>query len=219
MGNVVKGRGTVLLTMSRSQNSLPILSGEEIAAFKAGRACQGCTVCCVWLPIPAGYVSQSEKPEKLPCPWLKKSGCRIYSRRPSMCRQFACTWLKHHHWPDEWRPDRSGLLCLTEPIASSVSGSAVYELIPERLASPLGRDIIRAVTTLSDFVICITVDGHRYNQTSQRCEPASPQTIGEPHFVRLLRKPSRSCREVVGQVKSQQELSLSPRIRMDRSQS
>jgi len=202
--------------MRHSRNDLPILKEEGITVSKTERACQGCTVCCVWLPIPAGYVSQSEKPEKFPCPWLKKNGCRIYSRRPSMCRQFACTWLKCLDWPDPWRPDRSGLLCLTEPIVSSVSGSAVYELFPGRLSSPIGQEIVKTIAALSDFVICVTVDGRRYNNTSHRCEPASSQMIGEPHFVQLSRKPSRGDSQIVGQAKSHQGLLFSPLARMDR---
>ncbi len=156
--------------------------------LRPARSCQGCTACCMWLPIPAGYVSQTEKPAKVACPWLKKGGCRIYPRRPSICQQFACTWLKQIDWPADWRPDHSGLLCLTEHIVSGISGSAVYEMMPGRLTTPLGQAIVSAVGRLSHFVTCITADGRRYNHPVEYRPPVPTRGVTEPHFVHIARK-------------------------------
>lgn len=179
-------RGIRLPTMCRSDNDFPMLTDEVTSPTR--RRCQGCTACCVWLPIPAGHVSQQEKPARVACPWLKQNGCGIYPDRPIMCQQFACTWLKHLDWPEEWRPDRSGLLCLTESVFSTVSGSAVYELRPQRLSSEVGQEILKAVARLSNFVVCITVSGHRYHRPSYRWEPPSSPSVERPHFIEIWRK-------------------------------
>ncbi len=170
---------------------LPIFTDSSLLPTRPAQACQGCTACCVWLPIPAGYVSQTEKPAKVACPWLMKNGCQIYASRPTICRQFACTWLKRTDWPTDWRPDRSGLLCLTEHLVSGISGSAVYEMIPGRLSSPLGQAIVAAVARLSHFVTCITATGRRYNHPVEYHETAPFRRVAEPHFVQIARKAAR----------------------------
>lgn len=175
--------------MTRSKHFPTSARDNVTGAFQ--RTCQGCTACCVWLPIPAGHVCCQEKPRGVACPWLKEYGCGIYARRPLICQQFACTWLKCCDWPDHWRPDRSGLLCLTESVFSNISGSAVYELSPQRLSSDVGREIIKAVATISNFVICITVDGRRYHETGQRLEPPSTRPVKKPHFLEIWRKALR----------------------------
>ena len=183
-------RRTHLPTMSKSYNELPILRDDVAAPIH--RTCQGCTACCVWLPIPAGHVSPEEKPARVACPWLKQNGCGIYPDRPLTCQQFACTWLRHLDWPDDWRPDRSGLLCLTESVFSTISGSAVYELRPQRLSSEVGQEILKAVAKLSNFVVCITVAGHRYHQPSHRWEPPLSPPVERPHFIEIWRKTLQS---------------------------
>lgn len=184
--------GIRLRTMSRSKH-FPTSARDNVNTAMH-RTCQGCTACCVWLPIPAGHVCRQEKPPGVACPRLKENGCGIYAQRPLICHQFACTWLKCCDWPDPWRPDRSGLLCLTESVFSTGSGSAVYELLPGQLSSGVGRKILEAIATFSNFVICITVDGHRYHHISQRWEPPSRQPVKQPHFLAISRKTLRQVR-------------------------
>jgi hypothetical protein len=68
------------------------------------RQCGTCTLCCklerVGEPI--------NKPRNVWCDKCTPVGCSIYSRRPQVCRDFQCEWLKGN-LPEEFRPDRVGL--------------------------------------------------------------------------------------------------------------
>jgi len=51
---------------------------------------------------------------KGPKEWCKHSevgaGCRIYADRPMACSTFRCVWLQDAVMPDEFRPDRCGVM-------------------------------------------------------------------------------------------------------------
>ncbi len=159
-----------------SNSSLPI--AEPVA----NRPCGACTVCCTWLPIPAGHVGPEDKPAGVDCPYLTCAGCRKYENRPIICRRFECAFLKARAWPVEWRPDRSGLLCLSESLPNGLWGSAVYELAAGRLDSPVGRTIIKQLLEQSNFVVLITQDGRRTLRPGLRVD-TKPERIPRPHFV------------------------------------
>jgi len=75
-------------------------------ANNPSRQCGTCTLCCKLLEI-----TEIEKPVNTWCPHCATGqGCRIYSDRPSECRNFSCGWLLDAQMADEWRPDKSKLI-------------------------------------------------------------------------------------------------------------
>jgi hypothetical protein len=66
------------------------------------RTCGGCTLCCK-LP----RIAEVEKPRDVWCRHCDiGKGCKIYSDRPTVCKDFECWWLRHEEMPEELRPDR-----------------------------------------------------------------------------------------------------------------
>lgn len=72
------------------------------------RACGGCTECCM-----AVAVAELEKPYFAKCRHQTATGCSIYARRPTGCRQYNCAWLQGM-LSDEMRPDKSGFILSAE---------------------------------------------------------------------------------------------------------
>ncbi len=154
-----------------SMNVLPVVSRPGL------RQCNTCTVCCVALPIPEGHLNMGAKPAGVPCSNLAGCGCGIYKDRPRACRDFFCTWLSDTSWPEAWRPDRSGLLCLREELAPGLIGAAAYEVAPGALRSRVADLILRALqATVSVLVV---VDANR----QRRCCVQRP---GRPYRGRGL---------------------------------
>ncbi len=53
------------------------------------RQCDGCTLCCKLMPVPA-----FDNPADQWCPKCRiGQGCGIYDSRPNDCKAFACQWL------------------------------------------------------------------------------------------------------------------------------
>lgn len=136
-------------------------SGPFSRSAISGRLCGTCTSCCVHLPIPAGQVSPGDKPAGIACAHLCQAGCRIYSQRPQTCADFACAWLDDAQWPDAWRPDRSGLLCLTAHLNGTVPAALVYEIRPDALASRDARDILAQLEVTSAVVVVVDSEKRR----------------------------------------------------------
>lgn len=138
------------------------------------RRCGSCNACCVYLPIPAGEVSRGPKPAGTPCPRLRAGGCEIYAERPALCHSFSCAWLGDTNWPESWRPDRSGLLCLREAVDEGVVGGLIYEVVPAKLRSSFGRRIQRQMLRTCDAVVVVDSDGNRQLLAGER-------SAGRPH--------------------------------------
>lgn len=153
------------------------------SAARGARPCGSCTACCVWLPIPAGHVGAEEKPAGRKCPLLGVEGCSQYAARPTLCRDFRCSYLKNPDWPESWRPDRSSLLCLSEVLPSGSPGSAIYELAPGQLASPVAQAIVEALRRQSQFVVLISYDGQRLFRPGFRVDQGGTPGRG-PHFAK-----------------------------------
>ncbi len=163
--------------MDRAEKTQRSLAHQE----PAERQCGECSACCVRLPIPAGQVSVIEKPAGTPCPSLADCGCAIYPSRPTICRNFACTWLKLEGWPPEWRPDRIGLLCISERVGGVLEGSLVYELRPGALQSAAGSAAVASLLSTCDFVVTVSESGVRQLTPGLRLDRAeSPPPA--PHF-------------------------------------
>jgi hypothetical protein len=57
-------------------------------------------------------VPELRKKARQPCQHLTGSGCGIYAKRPSVCREFLCGWRLFEELGDDWRPDLSGVLAM-----------------------------------------------------------------------------------------------------------
>ena len=70
-----------------------------------GRACGECTLCCI---VPAIDTPDFQKLPASTCRHCDK-GCNIYETRPQTCRSYYCGWRWLEIFPDDWRPDQSGV--------------------------------------------------------------------------------------------------------------
>jgi len=74
----------------------------------SGRECGACTACC---KTPKIDVPELRKLAGVLCPHcIEGVGCKIYPRRPPVCRDWHCAWRKMPYLTDHWRPDRCGVL-------------------------------------------------------------------------------------------------------------
>ncbi|HWY60689.1 MAG TPA: hypothetical protein VNW15_02190 [Rhizomicrobium sp.] len=76
-----------------------------------GRECGACTICCT---TPAIDKPEIQKPPNTPCRHCR-GGCAIYETRPQICRDYHCGWRLLPILPEDWRPDRSGILAEWAP--------------------------------------------------------------------------------------------------------
>jgi hypothetical protein len=77
-----------------------------------GNSCGSCTVCCMAL-----RVIELDKEAGTYCRHcLPGKGCGIYETRFEICRTFQCGWRLIPQLGEEWRPDRSGVLILTQEV-------------------------------------------------------------------------------------------------------
>jgi hypothetical protein len=52
-----------------------------------------------------------DKPQDQWCKHVSASGCSIHDNgQPEVCREYACYWLRHADVPEEFRPDRIGIV-------------------------------------------------------------------------------------------------------------
>lgn len=115
------------------------------------RVCGECTLCCAFFGVP-----ELEKPYGVACRHCTAAGCGIHPTRPQSCRNFECFWLMDESFPDEFRPDRSG-------VVAAFNGGATNEAVlhldparPDALAEPTGSELLAAVLAAFDrvFVVC-----------------------------------------------------------------
>jgi Fe-S-cluster containining protein len=93
---------------------------------KAGgeRKCGECRMCCKVFPLPV-----LDKPGNQWCEFLSSSGCSIHDHgQPEVCRQYACFWLEHEEMPEEYRPDKIGIV-VTECGWISVAGESLRAFV------------------------------------------------------------------------------------------
>ena len=125
------------------------------------RACGDCTACCTHLPIGEGVVGAEAKPSGVACPHLASRGCGIYDDRPVVCSRFRCAWLAAKNWPEAWRPEQSGLLCLREMLPDGKPGALVQEIRSGALLAPQAPDILLALMRTCAVVVVVGPDGQR----------------------------------------------------------
>lgn len=74
------------------------------------KECGTCTKCC------EGWLSATIKGHDMypgkPCYFVEISkGCRIYKDRPEdPCKKFACSWIQIEDMPDEFKPEKTGVI-------------------------------------------------------------------------------------------------------------
>lgn len=136
------------------------------------------------MPIPADVVSASPKAAGEPCPHLCTSGCAIYRNRPAVCARFQCAWLACNDWPEEWRPEQSGLLCLRELMDDGSPAALVAEVRPGALLEPVAEEILLKLLQNTRRVVVVAPDGSRHLMFgSFEPEPAPKR---EPAPLRLV---------------------------------
>ncbi|GIW80249.1 MAG: hypothetical protein KatS3mg105_2056 [Gemmatales bacterium] len=69
------------------------------------RSCGECTACCTILGI-----EELGKPFYSTCKHVCDRGCSIYSKRPSVCRDYRCLWLARFLPKKNCRPDILGVM-------------------------------------------------------------------------------------------------------------
>ena len=79
----------------------------------AGNDCGSCTVCCMALRVIE--LGKEAGPYCRHC--IPGKGCGIYETRFEICRTFLCGWRLVPELGDQWRPDRSGILIMTQETA------------------------------------------------------------------------------------------------------
>jgi len=99
-----------------------------------------------------------------------------------MCADFQCAWLEDANWPDPWRPDRSGLLCLRAPLNGSAPAAVVYEVSPNALQSPPGGQILAELEQTTAIVVVVDDDRKRRRIVGDWL-PHLPEAVPRrPHF-------------------------------------
>ena len=78
------------------------------------RACGECYACCVHLGIDALHKHPGQACRHLAGQGGATARCGIYDRRPLACATFLCEW-RIGAFPDDFRPDISGLLVTVYP--------------------------------------------------------------------------------------------------------
>ena len=74
------------------------------------KSCGPCSFCCKVMSI-----TELDKPVGRWCQHAKKrGGCAIYGAHPHSCQVFSCQWLMQPELPEEFRPDKSGVVLHSE---------------------------------------------------------------------------------------------------------
>ena len=76
-----------------------------------GRECGDCQMCCVVLTIDKPDI---QKTSNSACRHSIGGGCGIYETRPDVCRTYFCGWRRINLFPEDWRPDVSGIFAELE---------------------------------------------------------------------------------------------------------
>jgi hypothetical protein len=79
-------------------------------AAELGRSCLNCSsLCCKLLQINEPSIA---KPRDVWCRHCEPGGvgCKIYRRRPNICREWACGYLVNGGWAEHWNPDQSKMV-------------------------------------------------------------------------------------------------------------
>jgi hypothetical protein len=131
---------------------------HKLPVIQAARTCGDCTVCCTHIGV-----RELNKPRGVACPHLLPDpgvGCGIYETRPASCSAFRCHWLDGFIEPEEWRPDKIGIMVtrLYQPFAKRTM-LTVFEAERGALMKPTVIRFIGAAI-LNDELIMTLHDNH-----------------------------------------------------------
>jgi hypothetical protein len=87
------------------------MTDETNELLVRARACGECQVCCVTPTIDSPGM---QKTSNSPCRHSLGGGCDTYETRPQDCRVFFCGWRRSRDFPEDWRPDRTGIFAILE---------------------------------------------------------------------------------------------------------
>lgn len=116
----------------------------------AAPGCDGCTACCVVLPI-----VELRKPARRACDHVDRAGCRVHPTRPESCRAFHCAWVRGAVTGGEaTRPDVLGVMfdAFRERGAEGVRVVA-HELWPGALEGDAARGVIRSLAAVHEVAL------------------------------------------------------------------
>ena len=74
-----------------------------------GRECGECMVCCIAPTIDDPEIQKGSGTRCRHCAPAGAGGCAIYASRPKTCREFFCAWRRLASFPEDWRPDLTGV--------------------------------------------------------------------------------------------------------------
>ncbi|MFZ5829577.1 MAG: hypothetical protein ACOY3P_05795 [Planctomycetota bacterium] len=94
-----------------------------------------------------------------------------YRDRPEVCRRFRCAWLADPDWPEAWRPDLSGVMCLRESLADGLPVGAIYEIRRGALQTETAAEILEALLATTVVVVVIDTDQQRRTLFGDRATP------------------------------------------------
>lgn len=116
------------------------------------RVCGACRLCCKVFPVPVIH-----KPWDEWCRFACSSGCSIHGEKmPAVCREYTCYWLDHEDVPDEFRPDRIGIV-VTESGTITIGDETLGVLLLNQ--SHPGACLRRKAQTLIDQVVAMGMVG------------------------------------------------------------
>ena len=154
-----------------------------------GRDCGECKACCEVLGIdtcgsddPLRAVGKGRvdlvKGEGPLCEhWQGGVGCGVYYKRPIQCEAFYCLWMVTDAWPEEYRPDRLGIIWTTQlkPGKLPYVGADTYNAAFDVFNKPEVRDVIENVSR--HLAVIIRHNGRRFLINSEQPFP----TEGDLH--------------------------------------
>jgi len=141
------------------------------------RICGACRLCCKLFPVPV-----LEKPPGEWCRYVCSSGCSVHGPgQPEVCRQYACVWLDHEEVPDEFRPDRIGVV-VSECGTIDVGGEelSVFMFHEDRAGACRGPEaeiLTNALAALGSVVLLVEGESMDAVYDRERYPSISPRDI------------------------------------------
>ena len=151
------------------------------------RECGACTVCCV---TPSIDTPQIQKLAESPCRHSLGGGCAIYETRPPVCRAFFCGWRRSAAFPEDWRPDISGIFAVLEANTEPQYGpiAVALKLLGDPLATVRRPDFVDFVTRnlRSNIALYLMLPGGKGMQSSRL-------SLNNPALMEAIRSPAETA--------------------------
>lgn len=116
------------------------------------RICGSCKLCCTLMDVRERGVINKKAGQH--CPKLCDAGCSVYETRPSVCRDWFCTWRLGF---GSERPDVSGFIGSPADEISKRLGCAVMDLILDANTPPRSEEVLAAASELAQQGVLVRV--------------------------------------------------------------